>query len=1384
MPKLRWRHAFMAVLVALAMLAQGTWALAGTTGNITGTLTDTSTGKPVADASIGAVSPSQSAQTRTDAGGHFTFLGLAPDTYTVSATKQGYAPVSIAGVSVFADQSLTLNVTTHPELKTIATVTSRAAGNLVKPGTTSDVYSVNAATQQVVGGSSGGFNLNQAYSAIYSQPGVTSYIGNFGWGQVFYIRGSAYSQVGYEFDGVPVNRAFDNYQANSLANIGQQELQVYTGGSPSGASSATLGGFINQVIKTGTYPGFGTLRGGIGVPGFYHGLTAEAGGSNPNRTFSYYVGLMGYDQHYPFGTFNNLNDVSYFGNDVNGLLAPFEVASEVWATGGNTLCGAFGVALPAAPAYCAGNPDGGMYGTNFEANGTVSWQNGPWAPCQRNGLPANQPLPGAGIYNGACLGFGPFTQALFIPADMFERDNVANVHFAIPHRHDSGRDDVQLLWDNSMQFQPSGNAINQNGGLSTISGYLSQFAGAAQLSTSPFATGPFAGLCGEQVLDTFGCASTNSPIGYMDTLIFAPGTRFGQPASTASVVPYLFPSSNANRTPNNPFTADITSGIPTNLSDSVTNDASIIKLQYTKNLGSNAYARIFGYTFYSDWLINGPTDAIPVYFDGLLTPGLFGQETGDYELATHSRGAELQLADQINAQNLLRFTANYTTATVTRWNNGSWRAGYSGSRTRVTDWTNGDPNNPICYAWRGANAGFPAACDSRAAGGTFGDPMPLDLPTACGAGGTLAGTPGCASFGAGASNWLVTVPGGQGTFNTVQPNFWSGALEDEIKPNDRLDLNIGVRYEGYQYLLPTLNNNEFNFWFNNYAQVLCYDPGTGLPMFTPLTPGNPAPAAPFTTGTPLSACGKAPSGQEGLHPVGNTALCNGTTLVDCGAQRYTAVGPTQLTHAKFSPRIGGTFTWSPDTVLRFSAGMYTQPTETAFEQYSDASGKRAAAFDFGNFWGLGFTNPVHDNPVQYSLNYDFSFEHRFHNTDITMKLSPFYRDTHNEVVSVVLGPNFASGINVGHQHSFGVEFQIAKGDPTRDGLSGALSYTYTRALLHYGTIGNGIGAIDYLNNYVKAFNKLTSAGGGAACYQWAPTFNGGTGTSIPDPACSVIATAVDPTTGLSSATGSTTGNVIKNPYFNEAVQPLLDPTAYYDSYPNEPPNDPIDQGVFTAIWPHQISAWIQYKHQKWAIAPNLTMYYGGKYGSPTDVYGVDPRACVQNQSAATDATGAPIPIPPSTAQNPDFQSCVVSPFTASGFLAIPNPYTGKMDNLGQWREPWQMNVGALITYQFSPKVSANIHLTNIFNTCWGGSSTPWSSAFKPGYYTCAYQQNNTNYIGPLAGQPGFGGGFFYGDSPTSAANGSPNLPKPFLYPWASLNGGEPFEAYFELQIRL
>ncbi|HUZ49866.1 MAG TPA: carboxypeptidase-like regulatory domain-containing protein, partial [Candidatus Dormibacteraeota bacterium] len=177
-------------MLLVAFLFQGTWALAGTTGGISGYVRETS-GAPVADATLKAVSPSGVATSRTDATGHFNFLSLSPDTYTITVSKEGFADESVPGVVVFADQTQTVNITQDKKLATIARVRSVSAGSLVKSGVTADQYSVDSKTIGKVAALGGGGNLDSAYSAIASVPGVNVPIGGSGWNNnVAYIRGS------------------------------------------------------------------------------------------------------------------------------------------------------------------------------------------------------------------------------------------------------------------------------------------------------------------------------------------------------------------------------------------------------------------------------------------------------------------------------------------------------------------------------------------------------------------------------------------------------------------------------------------------------------------------------------------------------------------------------------------------------------------------------------------------------------------------------------------------------------------------------------------------------------------------------------------------------------------------------------------------------------------------------------------------------------------------------------------------------------------------------------------------------------------------------------------------------------------------------------------
>ena len=108
--------------------------LAGTTGSLTGTVAHSATGAPVAGAKVAAVSPSQTTTVTTDASGRFSILSLAPDTYTISVSKDGFETSTTTGISIFADQVQTLRIPLAPSMRTIAHVTSRSSDGRRKIG--------------------------------------------------------------------------------------------------------------------------------------------------------------------------------------------------------------------------------------------------------------------------------------------------------------------------------------------------------------------------------------------------------------------------------------------------------------------------------------------------------------------------------------------------------------------------------------------------------------------------------------------------------------------------------------------------------------------------------------------------------------------------------------------------------------------------------------------------------------------------------------------------------------------------------------------------------------------------------------------------------------------------------------------------------------------------------------------------------------------------------------------------------------------------------------------------------------------------------------------------------------------------------------------------
>jgi Carboxypeptidase regulatory-like domain/TonB dependent receptor/TonB-dependent Receptor Plug Domain len=1239
------RHIVTALVLLVAFVSQGTWALAGTTGGLTGSVVDATSSAPIAGAVVTVSSPSQTATVTTDASGRFGFLTLAPDTYTVSVTKDQFQPTTSPGQIVFADSVQTLTIRLNKSLTTIAHVTSTGSGQLVKSGTTADVYSVNAAQQAAASALGGGGSLNSAYSAVATVPGAYVPGNQTGYYQTVVIRGGDYDQVGYEFDGVPVNRSFDNYPSSSASSLGNSEVQVYTGATPANSQGQGLAGYINQVIRTGTYPGFADGQLGIGTPTFYHRAMAEAGGATPDRLFSYYVGIAGYNQ--AFNYLDNQNGASYD----NQAGAPMSFATFASPCGGFLKGG--------APINCVG----------------------PYAPTSN-------------IYTGVGSTqyfMGPFNYAAL--SNISARDVVANFHIAIPHKNDGGRDDVQILWDSESLHN---SFYSQTSDITSTANCAGATTGAACASAI--------GLGVPSYVDS---VNYNCPGNVGKTFSGA-----GLAGQANCVGTYYFPNS-TNRT---------STGQPINGGDTIWNNQEIVKLQYTKNFGSSAFLRVYGYTYYSDWLQNGP-QSLYSDFASCCSP--------DYELSSHTRGGSIQFQDQLNAMNLVSIQADYTTANSVRDNNSFYAVGGEDAAPIVSA---ANPIAGVCYtsATTGTNQKLtPTNCGSASA--TF-DPK-TGAQTGLG-GYTFGQMSGAAALtgdkcGGSACEYLVAENGNHATYNQVIPKFFSTSLTDEFRPTDKWLFNLGVRLDSFTF---DGSNTDYgdarDFWTNAFNIGNCVSNVAGTVAPKP--------------GSPLSAC-----------PAGTSPAF------------FQNVSSQSYTYNIWQPRISGTYTVNPTNVVRFSYGRYTEAPNSAYEQYNTQQ-ENLASYVGANFYAFGRQTPGYPISPPTSINYDLSWEHQLKGTDVSFKLTPFLRQTQDQVQNFFLDQKtgFVSGLNVGSQRSQGVEFQVQKGDFSKNGFAGTLSFAYTDSYIKYGSLASGLygttvitGTNQVISNY-NAYTKACAPGGawvGKLGFNHVPLC-GSTNSGVAAAPCYTPTTATGG--GQPVYTGCTKSDV-GNPYWN-SPQGQIDPGSEFPTYDIFPGGIGSSADAYGA--PYVATLLLNYKHDKFAVTPSLQFEGGGKYGTPQTNAGIDPASCSGVLAGVNGYNGG---------GRYDATSC------ASQLTAIPDTYTGNFDGLGAFTQPSNLAMNMQLSYDVSPRIQLVGTLANLFNTCFGGTKAPWTS-------------NNGNVCG-------YGTGGFIGEINPVGNDYNPaghpgSVVQPFVkYPYNPLYGPfnqdgnstkTPFQFYVTAKIKL
>jgi hypothetical protein len=1134
--------------------------LAGTTGTLSGTVIDSSTKQPLVGAKVTVTSPSETTSATTGSNGHFEILSLAPDTYTLSISFAGYDASAVSGITIFADNTRDLVIPADKSTKTIAIVKSKSASSLVKAGTTADVYSIDSAAQAKVAAAGGGTNLDSAFSALATVPGVSVAPGQSGYvgaSPDLSIRGGDYDQIGYEIDGIPVNRAFDNYPSGPTSSLGQQELQVYTGAPPADSQSEGISGYINQVIKTGTSPGFESATVAIGGPAYYHKLNVEIGGASANKRFSYYLGFGGYNQQYRY--YDQYDGASLSNN------YGFIVGS----------CGTYTQAQ-APSCFTAG-------GTPYSNSGS-----GPFV-------------------------LGPYD--LNDTSQVADRDSVVNLHYYFPHK-DGTRDDLQALYEVNLIDTSYYSSSNDQGGsafISTIDG-----GGAPMNLQAP----PTYGDALQLKLPTGGFLPTN----YQQY-----------------VAPYYFPN-----TPTHNF-GDV---IDPNFEDGMGNNQAITKVQFTKSLGANAFARVYGYTYYSNYDISGPNAAYGFYLGS----------SADYELSSHTRGISGSITDQINSQNLLNFSGDFTTASVLRSNNsenedGSSVVGLRSAAAVLVDSSN--PTNGVCYT---ANAVATACFGS---GSALNAPnskgvLPTTLPgaaylTLAQLAGTSGITPPAATCGSGPCQYLVIGNGQYATFNTVKPNFYGASLTDEYRPNSKLTVNAGIRLDDYQYAGgDTSGGNARTFFYNAYNAEECINNTTHL-IVDKVSNGGLG----FTSvATP---CPSGYSAANFTNPSGNVTE----------------------TYPVFQPRLGATYSIDANTVLRASYGRFAEPPNSAYEQYNVLQSEAPATlYGTYGFQQYGYTTPNHAIPPATSNNYDFSVEHQFPG-QVSFKLTPFYRETANQIEQFFLNraTNFVSGLNVGNQTSKGFEFELDKGNFSQKGLSAKLSFAYTNSTIKFYNLSNGSTVLTPIVDAINQYNSFTKKGGGAPCY---------TTGGAADPTC---------------AAGD-----VANPYYNAPEQS----TAPYAAGSTSIPYDTTPAGVgldANAIgFPYVTSLVLNEKIKRLAITPVVQYFAGQRYGDPLSTQGIDPSTCTGILGGST--TGDP---------RYKYGAAGGSPYDAStcGQLSlgggIPNVATGAFDGIGAYVEPSQLLLSTQLSYEVSKNFSLTANVANIVNTCFGGSKVPWSVAHACGY---------------------------------------------------------------------
>ncbi|MCF8241996.1 MAG: TonB-dependent receptor [Melioribacteraceae bacterium] len=232
-------HLFSIVVILVPILLN-----AGTTGKLTGTVTDAATGEALPFVNITIEGTNLGAATDLD--GNYVILNIPPGKYNVKYQYIGYQAVVVEGVQISIDLTTTQDI----ELSSA----SVELGEIVVEGKETLRKDVTASQSLISAEDISNLPVAELNDILSLQAGVTT-----GADGSFHIRGGRTTEIAYWVNGVSITDAYDNSRGIEIDNSSVQELQVISGTFNAEYGQA-LSGIINTVTKEGGMSYHGNIK--------------------------------------------------------------------------------------------------------------------------------------------------------------------------------------------------------------------------------------------------------------------------------------------------------------------------------------------------------------------------------------------------------------------------------------------------------------------------------------------------------------------------------------------------------------------------------------------------------------------------------------------------------------------------------------------------------------------------------------------------------------------------------------------------------------------------------------------------------------------------------------------------------------------------------------------------------------------------------------------------------------------------------------------------------------------------------------------------------------------------------------------------------------------